>query len=123
VNLVRNAAEAIRSSNTAISGASRHNGVAERHNDAGKIRVSLTSLDGLLQLTVEDNGPGMPPAIAAAFMNPRPQTNYSNRGLGHPIVHELIQGTGGKLIIRVAPGRGTTISIRWPLSSRGDSTC
>jgi anti-sigma regulatory factor (Ser/Thr protein kinase) len=102
VNLVRNAAEAIRSSREGSRG-------------AGQIRIALEVFSGALRLTVEDNGPGMPPAVAAAFLRPAPLPVGATRGLGHRIVHELAASTGGQLSIRVRPGRGSIFCIRWAL--------
>jgi nitrogen-specific signal transduction histidine kinase len=110
VNLVRNAAEAIRSSREG------------RPCDSliGNIRVALEVTSAHLRLTVEDDGPGMPPAIAAAFLRPDPLPLGATRGLGHRIVHELATSTGALLSIRVRPGRGTTFSLRWPLATQPD---
>lgn len=101
VNLVRNAAQAIECSPPRPSG--------------GHIRVSLATVAGHLRLTVEDNGPGMPVTTAACFLSPSPLPGNARRGLGHRIVHELVTGSGGTLSLRVRPGRGTIVSIQWPV--------
>jgi signal transduction histidine kinase len=103
VNLVRNAAEAMRSR------------CAEKARIPARIEVRLAVIAGRAQLTVEDNGPGMPPAIAAAFLRPAPLPPGALRGLGHHIIHELATASGGVLSIRVRPGRGTVFCIQWPL--------
>ena len=113
VNLVRNAAEAIRSSR-------EQSGRCSHPEALGQIRVTLESVAATLCLTVEDDGPGMPPVVAAAFMRPAPLPAGAIRGLGHRIVHELATQTGAQLSIRVRPGRGTTFCLRWPLA--GDSS-
>ena len=92
INLVRNASESIRHSQ--FSG--------------GKIHVCLSVVAGRLRLSVEDNGPGMPPAQAAAFLHPAPLPPGAIRGYGHRNVHELAEITCGRLGIHVRPGRGTT---------------
>jgi len=99
VNLVRNAAQAIHASR--LSG--------------GHIHVSLSIVAGRLRLSVEDNGPGMPPALAAAFLHPSPLPPGADRGYGHRNIHELTQATGGRLGIHVRPGRGTTLGIDWAI--------
>jgi len=104
VNLVRNAAEAIRSS--------RQSAAPQAY---GHIQITLESVGGCLRLSVEDDGPGMPPAVAAAFLRPGQLPTGATRGLGHRIVHELAAETGAKLSIRVRPGRGTAFCLRWPL--------
>jgi signal transduction histidine kinase len=113
VNLVRNAAEAIRNS--------RPNTGGECEPELpGHIRVSLDAVAGTVRLTVEDDGPGMPPAVAAAFLQPGPLPTGAMRGLGHRIVHELAGATGARLSIRVRPGRGTAFCLRWPLADESD---
>ena len=97
VNLVRNAAEAIHASE--LSG--------------GHIHVCLSMVGHRLRLSVEDNGPGMPPALAAAFLHPAPLPPGTSRGFGHHNVHELAEVTGGRLGIHVRPGRGTTLCLEW----------
>ena len=138
VNLVLNAAEALRNQKTGQS--SRHlpqmlcgpvpvqssstgtgssanprTGAPGASESTGRIRVSLCMVQGCLRLSVEDNGPGMPPAIAAAFLRPAPLPPGTARGLGHRIVHELAEATGGQVSVRVRPGAGTTLSLDWPV--------
>lgn len=98
-NLVRNAAEAIHHSQ--LSG--------------GHIHVCLSEVAGRLRLSVEDNGPGMPPALAAAFLHPAPLPPGTSRGYGHRNVHELSESTRGRIGIHVRPGRGTTLCVDWEI--------
>ena len=107
LNLVRNAAEAIRSQ--------RRNTFPTAISPRGKIRVSLTMEGSELQLTVEDNGPGMSPAVAAAFLHPSPLPNGAHHGIGHRIIHQLAAISAGEFAIRVLPGSGTIFSLKWPI--------
>jgi C4-dicarboxylate-specific signal transduction histidine kinase len=103
LNLVRNAADAI----------------ARQHlpQKAGVIRIALHSDGGRLQLSVADNGPGMPPALAAAFLNPFVSTPLASRGMGHRIIHELVNESHGRLSVHVRHGQGTVFTVEWPLDS------
>lgn len=107
VNLVRNAAEAIR----------LHRAVQPPSISLppGEIHVTLVAIAGRVQLTVQDNGPGMPPAIAAAYLQPSPLPQGATRGLGHRIVQELAASSEGQLSIRVRPGFGTTFCVKWTI--------
>ena len=109
VNLVRNAADAIR-----LQQASEPPSALP---PSGEIQVTLAVVAGRVQLTVEDNGPGMPPAIAATYLQPLPLPVGSSRGLGHRIVHDLATASAGQLSIRVRPGRGTVFCLKWPITT------
>jgi signal transduction histidine kinase len=106
VNLVRNAAQAIEQAN-------------RPRKEPGLIAITLLVQGDRLRLSIEDNGPGMPPAVAAAFLRPTPLPAGAARGFGHRIIHELAAATGGTLSIRVRPGRGTTFTLKWPLPPSG----
>jgi signal transduction histidine kinase len=109
VNLVRNAAEAIRRDQARAS--------FVPFLPAGEIRVTLAVVDDRLQLTVEDNGPGMSPTNVEAYLHPEPLPPGANHGLGHRIVHELAAASEGQLSIRVRPGQGTSFRLKWPIQA------
>ena len=115
VNLVRNAAEAIRRQQadaTSIPIAS-----------PGQIRITLAVISHHLQLTIHDNGPGMSPTNVEAYLNPQPLPLGANHGFGHRIVHELATASNGKLSIQVRPGHGTTFCLNWPLPAQSAEPC
>ena len=103
LNLVRNAAEAI----------STMRGRAA----LGEIAVALHVFAERLELIVQDDGPGMQPVPAARLVGGTAvRSRHSARGLGHAIVHELARSSGAAIEVRVSPGRGTAITLSWPLS-------
>lgn len=105
LNLVSNAAEAISASRTVL-----------HRVRPGQIRVALNTIENRLRLEVEDNGPGMPPTVAATFLHP-PAEPALQRRLGHRIVHELARSSGASLDLRVRPGSGTCFCFQWPLTT------
>jgi signal transduction histidine kinase len=107
VNLVRNAAEAIRVQQANAPSAPLAN--------PGHIRVTLDVISDHLQLTVQDNGPGMTPANIEAYLQPTPLPLGAKHGLGHRIIHELATASSGQLSIQVRPGHGTTFCLIWPI--------
>jgi nitrogen-specific signal transduction histidine kinase len=107
VNLTRNAAAALHSHASVDASGTPCD---------GRIRISLGGTSTRLRLTVADNGPGMPPAIAAAFLKPAPLPHGAVHGLGHRVIDDLVQTTHGKLSIKVSPGRGTSLQIEWPVA-------
>lgn len=115
LNLVRNAAQAIEQAHPQPP-------QPNTQQEPGLIAIALAVQGDRLRLSVEDNGPGMPPALAAAFLRPTPLPAGASRGFGHRIIHELAAATSGTLAIRVRPGHGTTISLKWPLPQSGVTT-
>jgi nitrogen-specific signal transduction histidine kinase len=116
VNLVRNATQAIERSHKQSRTGSRS---ASR---PGTIRIALTAQAKRLQLTVEDNGPGMAMLDAASFLTPAPLLSGTRHGMGHRIISELVTATKGTLTVRVRPGRGTRFVILWPVCTRTSGT-
>jgi nitrogen-specific signal transduction histidine kinase len=106
LNLVKNAAQAIKKA---------HEKQLKETISPGCIRVSFQQVKQQLELRIEDNGPGLLPSTAAAILHPNKFPAGVARGLGHRIVHELVQNSGGQIAVRVRPGSGTTFTISWPL--------
>ena len=78
---------------------------ATRHSGASAAEISLTILDGGLQLLVRDNGRGFD------IDEPR-----DKRGLGLSSMRERVALLGGSANIESSPGRGTTIRAWVPFS-------
>jgi signal transduction histidine kinase/ActR/RegA family two-component response regulator len=69
-------------------------------------------------IDVEDNGRGMPPAIAARAFEPFFTTKALGRGtgLGLAMVYGFAQQSGGTALIESQPGRGTRVSVLLPVT-------
>jgi signal transduction histidine kinase len=67
----------------------------------GRIDVSAASLDGLLTITVSDNGPGIPPEILPLLFRTNVSTKSSavqaRSGLGLHIVASIVKRYGGRV--------------------------
>jgi CheY-like chemotaxis protein len=73
----------------------------------------------LAQLTIADNGPGMPDEVLSRCLEPFFTTKGRGRGsgLGLPTVYGLVKERGGHLEIDSRVGEGTTISIWLPIQT------
>lgn len=86
------------------------------------VRLCGIREDKCLLITVEDEGPGIPPEeqkdIFTAFRkgNARPTAGESSSGLGLAIVKEIIRAHGGTVHVRSTPGEGSVFEVRLPLS-------
>ena len=80
LNLVRNAIEAMAES------------------PVRQLRIGSRDLrDGLVQLTIEDSGPGISGEVAARLFEPFVSTKSAGMGLGLSICHTIVNGHGGRI--------------------------
>ena len=90
----------------------------------GDIAVRLRFTSSQAVIMVRDTGCGIAPADMERVMLPFVQaTNslsrkYGGSGLGLSIAHQLCGLHGGRLAIRSAEGRGTTVRIMLPIAAR-----
>ncbi len=102
----------------AVAAGRRHNPTDAAGNaTASRIHIGVCGGPAYFRLTVLDNGPGMAAAMAEAFLKPAAPLPGARHGLGHRVVHDLVQATGGELTINVTPHRGTTLQIDWPIAA------
>ncbi len=98
VNLVRNAQQAL-----------------EEHQVAqGAVVLRASVAPGLLSISVQDNGPGIPPDVLAKLGTPFYTTRDAGTGLGVAQVKRLVGRLGGELRIDSSPGKGTTVTFTLP---------
>ncbi|HJW43756.1 MAG TPA: ATP-binding protein [Geothrix sp.] len=78
--------------------------------------------DGWTELTVIDNGEGMPQEVLARALDPFFTTKAAGRGtgLGLSIVYSTMKAHGGSLEITSHPGQGTTVTLRFPPYDLGE---
>ena len=70
---------------------------------------------GLLTLTVEDTGPGVPPEMQDRLFEPFVTGRPDGTGLGLAIARELVEAHGGRLVLRPpTPGSGTVFALTLP---------
>ena len=82
------------------------------------IRVSVAHEDGILKLTVADNGKGVSAEKAKRLMQPFVQADIKNRtegcGLGLAICKRLVEIAHGTISIETAPSKGFAIHVTVP---------
>jgi PAS domain S-box-containing protein len=87
----------------------------------GEIKIAASALtdapgDPAIQLTVEDNGPGMSPEVVARCFEPYFSTKGRAiaTGMGLPLVRGLVQAAGGDVAIESSLGRGAKFTLTLP---------
>jgi signal transduction histidine kinase len=100
LNLVLNGAEAI--GEAGISG--------------GRLEIRAASRAGRTEVTIEDNGPGIPAELVEKIFDPFFTTKHTGTGLGLAIVHRIIEAHAGQISAenRKPPERGARFRIVLP---------
>ncbi|MFW6162059.1 MAG: ATP-binding protein [Planctomycetota bacterium] len=79
------------------------------------VRTAAPGDDGMLRITVEDTGCGMPPEVQAKLFSVFFSTKGSKgTGLGLPVSQKIIEEHGGRVDVESAEGEGTTFAVCLP---------
>jgi heavy metal sensor kinase len=91
----------------------------------GRVIVQVGTLDGGAVLTVEDSGPGIPPAdqphvFERFYRVSKDRSRMSGgSGLGLAISKSIVEGHGGTISFTSDVDKGTTFSVRLPVNTTG----
>jgi len=108
LNLVQNAATALEGRGT----------LTLRTRAAMNFTIGDTRHPTIASIDVEDDGPGIPPALQDSVFYPLVTSRAGGTGLGLPLAQELISRHGGLIEFDTRPGR-TVFSVRLPIASLG----
>jgi two-component system NtrC family sensor kinase len=96
INLVRNAADAV-----AAKG-------------GGKVVVKTRGHDRRIEISVEDDGVGIPSELLPRLFDPFFTTKERGNGLGLALTQQIIRDHGGEIQVASRVGRGTTFTLSVP---------
>ncbi|HKA57935.1 MAG TPA: ATP-binding protein [Gemmatimonadales bacterium] len=83
----------------------------ENARDADAKRVTVQVAASGRQLTVADDGRGIPPELLARVFEPTFSTTSSGAGLGLAIARRLVESWGGLITLDSEPGKGTRVTL------------
>ena len=83
-----------------------------KHADARQVILTLSYLEDLVVLDVQDDGAGFSPDAA---------TNGPEGGFGLQAMRERVEQLGGLLLVESAPGEGTTLAVHVPLEVQAET--
>lgn len=117
LNLTTNASEAIgrRAGTIALTTGVRACDAAE----LSQSRLEPRPAPGMfVALAVSDSGGGMDPATSARLFEPFFTTKQMGRGLGMAAVLGIVRMHGGAITVASEPGRGTTVTVLFPVEGQ-----
>jgi two-component system osmolarity sensor histidine kinase EnvZ len=86
---------------------------ARRH--AGRIAIAVAAVEEWAEVTVDDDGPGIPAAQRADALKPFHTGSPSGTGLGLAIAHDVLRAHGGEILLEDSPMGGLRVRLRLPV--------
>ena len=83
-----------------------------------KIIISIRNKIGGIELTVEDNGVGIPDIIIGRIFEPYVTSKKTGTGLGLAIVHKIVEEHEGKITIDRIKNSGTRVTINFKVREK-----
>ncbi len=84
----------------------------------GRLRIEARGDDAWAYLAFTDTGVGIAPEDLPRVFQPYFSTKGGGHGLGMMIVQRILRGHGGQIGLESQPGRGTTVTLQFPLKDR-----
>jgi signal transduction histidine kinase len=78
------------------------------------VQVSVRATDGICQIAVADNGPGIPADIRDKIFTAFFTTKTRGSGLGLATAKRLVEAHQGEISIECPPTGGTTVTVQLP---------
>jgi signal transduction histidine kinase len=94
-------------------------GNAMKYAPGKPVRISVSARDGMAELTVSDEGPGIPAGfetrIFGRFERAADTRHYGGLGLGLYIAREIVEAHGGSISADTGREKGATFRVRLPV--------
>lgn len=85
------------------------------------VRLHGTVEDGYAVVSVSDQGSGIPaedlPRVGEPYYRGTNSAGIAGTGLGLHLVRNFVAAHGGAISVDSSPGRGTTVTVRFPISN------
>lgn len=86
----------------------------------GKLILSTRALNGYVEVTIADTGPGIPKEVLPKIFDPFFTTKDVGQGagLGLSIVDRIVKAHDGRIRVRTAPQKGTQFTVMLPIGAQ-----
>lgn len=82
---------------------------------ARELRIGCGAVDGALEMTVTDSGPGFDPDTASSLFNAFYTTKANGMGMGLSICRSILEAHGGRIHASATPDAGATFTVSLPI--------
>jgi signal transduction histidine kinase len=90
---------------------------ARRHTPAETaVSVAVRAVGGVLEVTVADDGPGIPPDLRGRVFEPFARGGRGSTGLGLAVVRTVAEAHGGSADLDTG-ATGTTVRVRFGIAA------
>jgi nitrogen-specific signal transduction histidine kinase len=84
--------------------------------EGGNLRIATALRNGSLQLSIQDEGVGIPPQSREKIFNLYYTTKENGNGIGLATVFKVVQLHNGEIQVESEVGKGTTFSLTFPVA-------
>ncbi|MEW6110141.1 MAG: ATP-binding protein [Nitrospirota bacterium] len=82
--------------------------------DGGALDIKAERLNGEIEVSFSDSGPGIPPEHMEKIFDPFFTTKEKGTGLGLAVSYDIIKSYRGDILVENKPGGGTIFKVRLP---------
>lgn len=87
------------------------------HSDDCRINIDEMQKDGMITVSIKDNGEGIPEEMHSKIFTPNFTTKTSGTGLGLAMSKSIVEQTKGNIWFETETGKGTTFYVELPVIS------
>ncbi|PCI45107.1 MAG: hypothetical protein COB51_09270 [Moraxellaceae bacterium] len=95
-----------------------NNAIKHNDKDVGIIKVSAAEKNEFIEITVQDNGPGIEAQyhqqIFVMFEKLQSKDDVEGSGMGLALVKKITTSLGGSITVQSTLGQGTSFCVHWP---------
>ena len=119
LNLINNAFYAVSSASVKTHGSASPHALSQSQPDNPNVIVSTQNLGKKIEISVKDNGPGIPDEIKNKIFQPFFTTKPTGQGtgLGLSLSYDIVKAHEGEVKVETKEGEGSTFIIQLPLKN------